>query len=198
MGSKALKGRDNWQGSSGANAGAAEKSFLDVMKSNFVGTEFCVRAKPKEFRQIYSKMRLSDDVLKQIYNPDETWIHGVIPDFAIDNTKNGKKLYVEVKRQDGWVEGKQRKDGRGNAHERSCKFFTPGLLASLRSEGKLGVDVLPFWVVFQGDIARDPKRVREITHWYEGVGDHFFLWSDSTNPSPLLDHFETKLKKLLL
>ena len=35
---------------------------------------------------------------------------------------------IESKRQDGWVEGGARKDGRGNAHERSCKFFTPGLL----------------------------------------------------------------------
>jgi type II restriction enzyme MunI len=54
--------------------------------------------------------------------------HGIIPDFAIDNLKTKKPLYVEVKRQDGWVEGKEKSAGRGNAHERSCKFFTPGLL----------------------------------------------------------------------
>lgn len=56
-------------------------------------------------------------MLSLIYNPDETWVHGLIPDFAIDNTKIGKTLYVEVKRQDGWVEGKERKAGRKRTRE---------------------------------------------------------------------------------
>ncbi|MFH0937914.1 MAG: MunI family type II restriction endonuclease [Planctomycetota bacterium] len=27
--------------------------------------------------------------------------------------------------------------GRGNAHERSCKYFTPGLLEMMRNQGSL-------------------------------------------------------------
>ena len=50
----------------------------------------------------------------------------------LNNIKTKKTIYVEVKRQDGWVEGKERKAGRGNAHERSNKFFTPGLQRLLR------------------------------------------------------------------
>ena len=107
-------------------------------------------------------------------------------------------VHVEVKRQDGWVEGKLRKAGRGNAHERSCKFLTPGLLRILREQGKLGNDGLPFWVVFQGDIARDPKRVREITCWYAEYSAHFFLWSNSADSTALINHFNNKLKHLLL
>ena len=136
-------------------------------------------------------------MLAGIYNPDKLWIHGVHPDFAIDNTKSKKTLYVEVKRQDGWVEGKHPSAGRGNAHERSCKFFTPGLLKILRKQSKLGDNVLPFWIVFQGDIARDPKRVREITCWFAEYSAHFFMWSNSTSDKLLIKHFNSKLKHLL-
>ena len=137
-----------------------------VQEKEFIDSDFRVRAKPRELKDIYSKIKLSEEVLAAIYNPDEIWTHGVVPDYAIDNIKTKKTLYVE---------GKPRNAGRGNAHERSCKFFTPGLLRILREHGKLGNDVLPFWVVFQGDIARDPKRVREVTCWYAEYSAHFFF-----------------------
>lgn len=197
MGKDELKNRKTWQDYSGGNAGVAEKNFHSIMSQAFQGTDFRVRSKPREFTDIYSKIKLSPKMMAQIYSPDETWKHGVVPDYAIDNIKTKKTLYVEVKRQDGWVENKKRSAGRGNAHERSNKFFTPGLLKILRKRGKLGNKVLPFWVVFQGDIARDPKRVREIHCWYEGCEDHFFLWSDSTDGQALVRHFNEKLKHLL-
>lgn len=61
----------------------------------------------------------------------------------------------------------------------------------------LGNNVLPFWVVFQGDIARDPKRVREIHCWYKGHEDHFFLWHDSKDGQSILEHFKRRLRHLL-
>ncbi len=197
MGKNELRNREVWQDLSGGKAGVAEKNFYAIMSQAFQGTDFRVRPKPREFTDIYSKVELSREMMAQIYSPDETWKHGVVPDYAIDNIKTQKTLYVEVKRQDGWVENKERKAGRGNAHERSNKFFTPGLLKILRERGKLGDKVLPFWVVFQGDIARDPKRVREIHCWYEGCANHFFLWSDSTDGQALIGHFNEKLKSLL-
>ena len=60
---------------------------------------------------------------------------GVSPDFSITNTRTGKILFGEIKRQDGWVEGKDPSAGRGNAHERMCKLFTPGLLNAYREIG---------------------------------------------------------------
>lgn len=197
MGKNDLRERAIWQDSSGEKAGVAERKFYEIFLEEFEGSDFRVRSRPKEFKNIYSKIKLSDEVLANIYNPDETWIHGVLPDYAIDNIKSKKTLYVEVKRQDGWVEGKPRSAGRGNAHERSCKFFTPGLLKILREHGKLGNDVLPFWVVFQGDIARDPKRVREIHCWYGEYTAHFFIWSDSSDDKALISHFNKNLKHLL-
>lgn len=198
MGTKELRKREIWQDASGGKAGIAEKSFYEVFLKEFEKTDFRVRPRPKEFRNIYSTIKLSKEVLAKIYNPNETWVHGVAPDFAIDNLKTKKTLYVEVKRQDGWVEGKPRKAGRGNAHERSCKFFTPGLQKILRKHGKLGKNILPFWVVSQGDIARDPKRVREVHCWYTGCSEHFFFWSDTKDSKSLVDHFNKNLKHLLL
>lgn len=169
--------------------------FLEVFK----GTELSVRPRPSEFATVYVDVKLQDSVLSEIYCPnDGVAKHGVRPDYAIDNKNLKKTLYIEVKRQDGWVEGKPRSAGRGNAHERACKYFTPGLLKVLRARGRLGNDVLPFWTVFQGNIARDPCRVREITLWYDECSAHFFMWRDSKDPKPLIAHFEKHLKHLLL
>lgn len=198
MGTKELRKRESWQDISGPKAESAENKFYNVFLREFKGTEFRIRDKPNEFKRIYNDVELSDDVKAEIYSPEGGYgPHGIKPDYAIDNIKTKKTLYVEVKRQDGWVEGKLPSAGRGNAHERSCKFFTPGLLKILRSKGKLGSDVLPFWVVFQGDIARDPKRVREITAWYDKHTAHFFFWRDVANKDPLINHFTNNLRPLL-
>ena len=164
----------------------------------FEGTEYSVRSQPNEFSKIYVDIPLSEKELAEIYIPDiKIRRHGVYPDYAITNSKTQKTIYIEVKRQDGWVEGKKRSAGRGNAHERSCKFFTPGLQKILRKAGNLSDDILPFWTVFQGDITRDPCRVREITCWYDDLDAHFFFWRDTTNPEPLIEHFIEKIKPLL-
>lgn len=198
MGTNELRKRKIWQDISGGKAGVAEKNFYEIFSKKFEGSDYKIRRNPKEFNNIYFNVKLSKKVLDEIYTPDaKKWRHGVAPDYAIDNTKTKKTLYVEVKRQDGWVEGKPRSAGRGNAHERSCKFFTPGLLKVLKKHGKLGNNVLPFWTVFQGDITRDPCRVREITCWYDEYSDHYFMWRNSLDGAPLINHFDKKLKKLL-
>jgi hypothetical protein len=199
MGSKDLRKREIWQDTNGPKAGAAERNFLEIFFEEFKDSDFEVRPHPKEFNNVYFDVKLNKDVLDAIYKPDlEKWRHGLVPDFAIDNKKTGKTLYVEVKRQDGWVEGKPRSVGRGNAHERSCKFFTPGLIKKLRKQGKIKEPALPFWVVFQGDITRDPCRVREITFWYDGFPEHFFMWRNSKDEKALVGHFNKNLKRLLL
>jgi hypothetical protein len=198
MGSKDNRLRKKWQDYSGKNAGIAENDFFQAFKEFFADTEYDIRAKPKEFKNIYIGVELSKKELSEIYTPDTPITrHGVFPDYAIDNKNTGKTIYIEVKRQDGWVEGGKRSDGRGNAHERSCKFFTPGLLKILRKHGNIDKNNLPFWTVFQGDITRDPCRVREITCWYADNTGHFFFWRDTTNPYPLFEHFIKYLAPLL-
>ena len=198
MGTNELRKREIWQDKSGFLATQAEHSFYNVFVEAFKGTNFSVRANPQEFNKIYVDFPLSEKVKTEIYTPESpVKKHGITPDYAIDHLESKKTLYVEVKRQDGWVEGKPRSAGRGNAHERSCKYFTPGLLKILRQESGIESQYLPFWTVFIGDISRDPCRVREITCWFDDFSDHFFFWRDMTNPDVLINHFDQRLKHLL-
>jgi hypothetical protein len=199
MGSEANRLRAKWQDYSGRNASHAEHSFFGVFREFFKDTDFQIRAKPTEFKNLYVGYELDEQTLREIYNPEiPVTQHGVSPDYAIDNKVTGKTIYVEVKRQDGWVEGGIRSDGRGNAHERSCKFFTPGLRETLHAHSNLAPNVLPFWVVFQGDITRDPCRVREITFWFgQQYTNHKFFWRDSSNGEALIYHFLNYILPLL-
>ena len=90
-----------------------------------------------------------------------------------------------------------RNAGRGNAHERLCKYFTPGLMSLFRKEGHISEPNLPFWIVFQGDITRDPCRVREITFWFDKFKANYFFWRDIYNIEPLINHFDTFIVPLL-
>ena len=198
MGSNDNRLRRKWQDYSGKNAGIAEMDFFQTFDNLFQGTDYVIKPKPNDFSNIYVNIPLSQEEISQIYNPSiPITKHCVFPDYSIKNKQTGKTLYVEVKRQDGWVEGGKRSDGRGNAHERSCKYFTPGLMKLLREKGKISEENLPFWTVFQGAITRDPCRVREITCWYTGFENHFFLWRNTQNASPLINHFIEKLSPLL-
>lgn len=198
MGSSANRLRRKWQDYSGKNAGKAEYDFYKTFNAFFSGTEFEIIAKPKDFKNIYVDVKLNKKELSEIYKPEiPITKHGISPDYAIKNTETNKTIYVEVKRQDGWVKGKPRSAGRGNAHERSCKFFTPGLQRLLREKGNLSDTVLPFWTVFQGDITRDPCRVREVTLWYDSYKAHYFFWRNPSVADPLIEHFIEKIMPLL-
>jgi Type II restriction enzyme MunI. len=199
MGKKALSGRENWQNESGIRAAIAEQNLYDVFVDYFQDTDYKLHKKPKHLKKLYSELELPKDVASQIYNPDissKNW--GVSPDFAIENTKTHKILFGEIKRQDGWVEGEKPEAGRGNAHERSCKLFTPGLIKAYREIGKIETEeILPFWTVFVGDITRDPKRNREILFWFDGYNANYFMWRPNMRARDLTDHFEKNLKQYL-
>lgn len=198
MGSEANRLRAKWQHYSGKNAGQAENDFFETFEKAFIGTQYQIRKKPKEFNTLYVNYPLDDQTSSEIYTPNKPIkIHGVQPDCAIKNTLTNKTIYIEVKRQDGWVEGGKRSDGRGNAHERSCKFFTPGLIEALRQEGGISAPHLPFWTVFIGDITRDPCRVREVHFWYQQHNGHFFFWRNQKDPTNLFLHFEQYIQPLL-
>ncbi len=201
MGKSALSGRDNWETVSGKKALGAEQDLYEVFTKEFEGTKYKLHKKPKHLKKLYASVVLDDEVIKQIFNPDidlDNKLWGVEPDFAIENTETGKILFGEIKRQDGWVEGKNPSAGRGNAHERLCKLFTPGLLKAYRQIGGIDAEeVLPFWVVFQGDITRDPKRVREITFWFDKYYMNFFMWRPGMSGEKLIEHFNKYLKNYL-
>lgn len=201
MGKSALSGRANWQHQGGIKATQAETNLYDVFNEYFKGTKYILHKKPKHLKNLYAKVKLPKEVLEQIYNPvidlaKTKW--GVSPDFAIENTDTKKVLFGEIKRQDGWVEGKKSSAGRGNAHERLCKLFSPGLIKEFRKKGGIkSKKILPFWVVFEGDITRDPKRNREVAFWFDKYKNNYFMWRPNMTGEDLVNHFEKNLKEYL-
>ncbi len=201
MGKNELSNRTIWQDVNGVKASGAEQNLYQVFREYFKGSEYVLHEKPKHLKNLYAKVNLSTDVISKIFNPNidlnnTKW--GISPDFAIENRKTGKILFGEIKRQDGWVEGKNPSAGRGNAHERLCKLFTPGLIKEYRKIGMIADEsILPFWVVFEGDITRDPKRVREIMFWFDNFNSNYFMWRPNQSGSELIAHFENYLKKYL-
>lgn len=210
MATQELRKRANWQTISGARALKTEELFKTSLQSALDGAfpeQFVVERHPKDFGNIYSTYSLPEDVLEKIYNidvnvkkangkPKYEW--GISMDFAIRNLKNGKTLYGEIKRQDGWIETTAMKAGRGNAHERSCKYFTPGLLKTIREASGISEDILPFWLVIVGDITRDPRRNREIAFWFQGYTNNYYMWRDTNEVGDMLDFFENHLLPYLL
>lgn len=108
MGSYNNRFRRKWQDYGGAKAVNAERSFSDVFTQLFEGTEYEFINKPKDFKNLYVDVPLSREEAEAIYTPDKPITrHGIFPDGAIRNNITGKTIYVEIKRQDGWVEGKK-------------------------------------------------------------------------------------------
>lgn len=202
MGSIHNRLRRVWQTEGGRKANFAEKCYKAVVEAmladEFGYDKYELLGQPKVFDSIYVGTPLSEEELSMIYIPDaEINRHGIRPDFLIRNKENGKEIYIEIKRQDGWVEGKTRHDGRGNAHERLCKYFTPGLLKALRQRGGVEAPALPFVIVFVGDITRDICRVREIRFWFDGNDDNVFFWRDLADPDGLVAHLKDHVLPLL-
>jgi hypothetical protein len=209
MASSELRNRANWQTISGFRALKAEDKFKAALQDaldSVYPNQFNIE-KPHEFGDIYSTYILSDDVLEKIYNVDVTernangkpkYEWGINMDFAIRNIITKKSLFGEIKRQDGWVETTSPSAGRGNAHERSCKYFTPGLLKTIREASGVSNEILPFWVVFIGDITRDPKRNREIAFWFQEYKKNFYMWRNTEDIGDMLDFFENNLLPYLL
>lgn len=207
MAKKELSERSNWQTESGpgGKAGKAEQNLILVFKEAFRGTDYIISDHPNDLKHLYENVVLSEETFSQIFTPSDAAMKmaqkrgwGVSPDFSITNKKTGKILFGEIKRQDGWVEGKDPSAGRGNAHERMCKLFTPGLINAYRKIGKISdLRILPFWVVLQGDITRDPKRNREIAFWFDKYDKNYFMWRPNMTGEELVEHFNTYLKPYL-
>lgn len=210
MATQELRKRANWQTFSGARALKIEEIFKESLQNalnDLFPETFFIDRHPREFNDIYSKYPLPTNVLNKIYNvdmnekkangkPKYEW--GISMDFAIRNLKNGKILFGEIKRQDGWIETTNMQAGRGNAHERSCKYFTPGLMKLLRKTSGLSEEILPFWLIIVGDITRDPRRNREIAYWFQEYTKNYYMWRDTNDICDMLDFFENNLLQYML
>ena len=170
-----LENRDNWQSDSSIRASEAEAHFDAIMTNYLRDTVYEHEFHPKDLEGIYGSL------------PGSRRSYGIRPEYVIRNTQTGRAVYVEVKRQ----------RAAGNAHERACKYFAPGIIASARRIANQPEGVLPFWWVFTNGIASAPRYVQEITHWFRGYEGNLLLWQSLDDYEPVIDHFERHIRPML-
>ena len=112
MGSSENRIRKIWQKYAGLQGLDAEKTFFNAFNDYFANSDFLIEHHPKDFKHIYEDVILPEKQQERIYIPNKKYTHGLSPDYAIRNKSNNRTLYIEIKRQDGWVENKEPKDGR--------------------------------------------------------------------------------------
>ncbi|MDA7981200.1 MAG: MunI family type II restriction endonuclease [Alphaproteobacteria bacterium] len=160
---EALSARDNWQQEAADRGDEPEAIVYHIFERYFRDSPYEITRRPKDLKGIYGNDR------------------GIQPDHSIKNLRTERTVFLEVKRQ----------RARGNAHERACKYFTPGIVHAGRQAGNLGDDVFPFWLIFTNGIATDERYVREISFWFgEQRKDALTLWRDLAEKEPLITHFE--------
>ena len=173
---KMLSGRANWQSGANVEAIAAEGKIADVFTILFREPEFGdyeVAVKPRDLKQIYPDGR------------------GIVPDFALCNKKTGRQIFVECKRQ----------NARGNAHERACKYFAPGITERACKIANLDEKDFPFFLIFMNGIAQSDRYIGEITTWFDApktqptLKRHLLIWQGDRYE--LVDFFDKRIRPLL-
>ena len=168
-----------WVLDSASSAYGSEKAFFDVMdvyfKEILKTDKFSVEKKPRNLKGVYGLTEKGS-------------AHGIEPDFSLLNDETGKSIFVEIKNQ---------KNESGNAHERLCKYWTPGLLKSLREVSNQGDDVCPFWGILSGGIAQNANYRQEVRHWFYGYEGNIMFWENTLNYKIIIDHFNNNIRELL-
>jgi len=135
MGAKHLSERANWQSGANLNGKAAEKELAKALAPHMPGYNISVPSK----LQVYEGGR------------------GVVLDLMIENTSNGKRIYIE----------KKNGSNGGNAHERVYKFQSPGLIERTRQIDPKAVDT-PYFFVFSGKTFHNDKYKNEFKVTFKG------------------------------
>lgn len=175
MGRIELSDRDKWQDDAAVGGQRAETAFAVAIQRAIEGSvDLVADSKPSDLAGMYG-WRSSGRK------------HGIKPDYAIRRRSTGRTMYVEIKRQ----------QAKGNAHERACKYWAPGILASMRAEGRQPPDVIPCWWVFTNGIANDGDYRQAIRHWFRGYEGHVLLWENISDHDTLIRHFDRHIRPLL-
>ena len=185
MARKQLEKRGNaWRIKNAARDHIEEDTFLAIMTQYLQDTDFTIGHRPLDLAKIYGSSGQSNR-------------HGIRPMFKIRNQTTNKSVFVDLKRQ---------KAG-GNAHERACKYFMPGIIKSARKIANHHPNppnhpsrpkrVIPFWIVLAGEIAGDPRHRQKIAHWFQGFERNLLLWPDVNDSDAVTGHFEEHIRPML-
>jgi hypothetical protein len=163
-----LAQRDNWQKYANVGGSGREETANKILVTYLTGNvNYVVTEKPKHLAHIYG----------------QKW--GIVPDLSIEYKPTGRIAFFESKRQGSG----------GNAHERVCKYFAPGILdRSVPIAGFLN----PFFFIFMNGLTHDPKKRAEIIAWFDrdGFRDRYILWQDR-EVKTLIDWFNLVIRKYL-
>ena len=173
-----LAERENWQEEAGERGLSAERIFDAIMQQHLDGTPFEGVLKPKDLANIYGTRADARGRERP---------HGIRPDYAVRNTQSGRVIFVEIKRQ----------RAAGNAHERACKYFTPGILGAMRDVGNHPQDTIPMWWIFTNGVATDPRYVEEIMFWFQGIEGNVLLWEGAPDAGAVTEHFDRFIRPML-
>lgn len=178
---KHLEDRAKWQDISAARGKAPEETLRSIMSiylARCADGDMEYVHKPRDLCGIYGTLKSKNGVRQ----------HGIKPDGMIVNRANGRRVFVEMKRQ----------RAKGNAHERACKYMMPGIVASMREHSGHAEPIIPMWWIFTGGIAENPKYRQEIGHWFKGMETQPLFWPDWSDAKTLIAHFEEYIKGMLL
>ncbi len=170
--SEMLSERAVWQDRA-ANAGSRLEKVVHQVFAEYLGLdpEIRIQEKPRDFAKVYQGK----------------W--GAIPDLSIRNEASGKSIWIEIKQQ----------NAAGNAHERACKYLSPGLLQLAEGLGNVS---RPFFFIFAGgmvdDLPKAEKYMAELSTWFDAPGweDHLLMWRQH-DPVKLCEWFEDAIRPSL-
>lgn len=163
-----LAERGNWQKYANIGGSGREETVSKILVTYLRdNVKYAVTEKPKHLAHIY----------------DHRW--GIVPELSIEYIPTKKIAFLESKRQGSG----------GNAHERVCKYFAPGILD--RSAPIAGF-YNPFFFIFMNGLTHDPKKRIEIATWFDkdGFKDRYILWKDR-KVETLIDWFNRIIRVYL-
>lgn len=127
----------------------SETNFVTAAKSILEPT-FVVRANPRDLNAVF-KSETANSL-------------GLSPEASVTNPANGRKFFVEVKKQ----------GPNGNAEERAAKHHTVQFYGTLHEV--YGYNYHPYVTIFCESLATLPRYTTKFTYLYEP--DNYFLWAD--------------------
>jgi hypothetical protein len=128
----------------------SEANFIQAARNCLDPNKYEVVASPSDLVRIFEQL-------------DGGRALGVQPEAAIISKANGRRFFVEVKKQ----------GDRGNAEERACKHHT---VQFYKTPAALypGYGFHPYVTVFCESLATNPRYTSKFKYLYEP--DHYFLW----------------------
>jgi hypothetical protein len=130
---------------------ASERSFIAAARACLDPNLYEVVDKPKDLGRLFPAAGNGK-------------AYGVEPEAAIVRRDNGRRFFVEVKKQ----------NERGNAEERDCKHHSVQFQKTLKAF--LKCDFHPYVTVFCDSLATLPRYTAKIPYFFEP--DDYLLWVD--------------------